>query len=755
MADFPIGANVQPAINNIDKLIASLRSAGKAAGLAEDEIDKLVKTAQKSGTDGATGINKINSELGNLGGIAKSVGPALAGVFALDKLKDFVGQVVNITAEFQKFEAVLTNTLGSNSAARRSLADIAKFASVTPFSVRELTDSFVRLANQGFKPTMQELRKLGDLASSTGKQFDQLTEAIIDAQTGEFERLKDFGIRASKAGDQVTFSFKGVQTQTEFTSDAIRQYILTLGDLDGVSGSMAAISQTLGGQINNLGDSWGKFMETLGDGNKGALSGAVSLLDKALKIATDLVTTNDQRRDKQQTAVYSEQFDKTKMLYEQVKDINKAREESIRFIGEELRSIDAQMQNLDSQIAKYETNRDAGIFNKRNVTPAEQQSYLQTLDTRNQLVNRYNDLVNEGQKGVLEAAKEIEKTELDIAKRKEQGVRLTKQQTDAEQRRLQTVRDFARELEEIEMRWSIVSATKTPLQDIAKSTDTLGSISPLSLKPAESTSTADAQKSKLENRKNLEQAGFDFSVNLINTLSAIQSEADQMERQRLQDKYNYELSLAGNNETAKAKIKADFEKKDRELQQRQAQRNREMAMFNIIANTAESIIKTGANLGYPAAIPFQIFAGITGAVQLAAVLNAKLPRFKDGVFDLNGPGTETSDSILSLLSAHESVVPARKSRKFKDILQPIIEDENVSYNDLKNIIDRNIPNAVRGDLFLKLKQESDPVMHEVRDILRDIKNKPTTGKGIDAKGLYDYMERDGVVKKTYKQNYFW
>jgi hypothetical protein len=33
---------------------------------------------------------------------------------------------------------------------------------------------------------MEQMRQMGDLASSVGKSFDQLTEAILDAQTGEF-----------------------------------------------------------------------------------------------------------------------------------------------------------------------------------------------------------------------------------------------------------------------------------------------------------------------------------------------------------------------------------------------------------------------------------------------------------------------------------------------------------------------------------------------------------------------------------------
>jgi hypothetical protein len=343
----------------------------------------------------------------------------------------------------------------------------------------------------------------------------------------------------------------------------------------------------------------------------------------------------------------------------------------------------------------------------------------------------------------------LQKEEEKVNAKKEKGVKITNDQINAEQRRLEKVRDFARELEEIEMRWSIVSSTKRPLQDIARAEDTIGPIQPLSLKPVNQTQQNDTTQDK----KDLRQAEFDFAVNLINTLSAIQNEADQMERDRLRSKYEYDLRLAGNNETAKAKIKAEFDKKDRELQQRQAQRARDMAVFDIFLNTGRGIM--AALTSVPPNVPLSIFIGATGLLQAGLALSRPLPKFKDGVFDLIGPGTETSDSILARLSAHETVVPARKSRKFKDILKPLVEDENITYNDLKGIIDKNIPNHVRGDLFFKLKQESDPVMHEVRDILRDIKNKPTSHVNIDKHGFFEYQEKELHRKKVYKDKISW
>ena len=147
-----------------------------------------------------------------------------------------VPKLVEATAKYQKYAAVLTNSLGSQALARKAMEDIVKFASATPFSVDELTDSFIKYTNRGLKPTQEEMTKLGDLAATTGKDFGQLTEAVLDATTGEFERLKEFGIKASQAGDKVTLSFKNQTVVVDKNSESIRQAIIAFGGLQGVAG---------------------------------------------------------------------------------------------------------------------------------------------------------------------------------------------------------------------------------------------------------------------------------------------------------------------------------------------------------------------------------------------------------------------------------------------------------------------------------------------------------------------------------------
>ncbi|HZF64205.1 MAG TPA: hypothetical protein VEZ55_06970, partial [Chitinophagaceae bacterium] len=210
--------------------------------------------------------------------VVKNSTSVIAGFASFAAATNIINDIILVRGEFQKLEAVLTNSLGDKLAATEALKMISEYAATTPFQLQELGAAYVKLVNQGIKPTKAELQSLGDLAASTGKGFDQLSEAIIDAQTGEFERLKEFGIRASKEGDRVAFTFKGVKKEVDFTTDAIKDYIISLGRLEGVSGATAAISATIEGQLSNMADAWSRLLNEIGQANEGSISTVISSL---------------------------------------------------------------------------------------------------------------------------------------------------------------------------------------------------------------------------------------------------------------------------------------------------------------------------------------------------------------------------------------------------------------------------------------------------------------------------------------------
>lgn len=162
---------------------------------------------------------------------------------------------VATAGKFERYNSILTNALGSQSEAVKAMQMIKDTASKTPFEVDQLTESYIKLVNRGFRPTAIEITKLWDLASSQWKSFDQLVEAMLDAQTWEFERLKEFWVKASASWNQVAFTFRGVTTTVAKTENAIRDYVLALGETKGISWSMAAQSSTLEWRLSNLQDS--------------------------------------------------------------------------------------------------------------------------------------------------------------------------------------------------------------------------------------------------------------------------------------------------------------------------------------------------------------------------------------------------------------------------------------------------------------------------------------------------------------------
>lgn len=229
----------------------------------------------------ATTGSEAGSRIGNAFNMANGM-IGMLGIGAVGSIGMLGRTIMDVTAKFEKFGIVLKNTLGEAKGAD-ALNMIANFAATTPFQLDEVTGAFIKMANQGFVPTRQEMVKLGDLASSTGKSFDQLAEAILDANTGQFERLKEFGIKASQNGDRVTFSFKEQKTTVENTNSAIQKYLLSLGDMKGVAGANEKISASLTGQISNLGDKVGAMFNQIGTANKGflyaAVGGAATLID--------------------------------------------------------------------------------------------------------------------------------------------------------------------------------------------------------------------------------------------------------------------------------------------------------------------------------------------------------------------------------------------------------------------------------------------------------------------------------------------
>lgn len=207
----------------------------------------------------------VRRGLGSVKKVVFSTQAAVAGLAGAAGLGAFVKSTIETNRSFQALEASLKTFLGSAEKASGAFSVLQEFAAQTPFSLQEVVGGFNRLISVGLNPSIIALEAFGNIASGTGKQLEQFVEAAADAAVGEFERLKEFGIKARSEGDKVVFTFKGVETEIRKDAEAIEGYLVNLGQTE-FAGAIAEQSKTLNGAFSNLNDSIQAFQKQIGEG---------------------------------------------------------------------------------------------------------------------------------------------------------------------------------------------------------------------------------------------------------------------------------------------------------------------------------------------------------------------------------------------------------------------------------------------------------------------------------------------------------
>jgi hypothetical protein len=237
-----------------------------SATLLRQEVARARNDIDGFADRGAARLKEIDDGFMGMGNAANMATAKLAG-FAAGLLS--VGQaasfMVRANADMQRLSAMLEVATGSAGSAATAMSQLQSFAAETPFTLGQVTEAYIKLKNLGLDPSTEALRSFGNTSAAMGKDIMQFIEAVADAATGEFERLKEFGIKTSTEGDKVKFTFQGVTTTVQNTAQAITGYLRGLGDESGVfAGSMAKQMDTIDGKLSNLDDAASRLATTLG-----------------------------------------------------------------------------------------------------------------------------------------------------------------------------------------------------------------------------------------------------------------------------------------------------------------------------------------------------------------------------------------------------------------------------------------------------------------------------------------------------------
>lgn len=239
---------------------------------ARRKVDSELKKAEDAGV-------RLQSRFS---AIAAAISAAIAAI----GVKHLVDELVRVQREFDVLSVQLKTAVGGSAELAAAQMDrLQKFAQETPYGLNQVVEAFTKLVNLGLDPSERALRSFGDTAAAMGKPLTQLIEAVADAATGEFERLKEFGIKAKQEGSKVELTFKGVKTTVANNATAIQGYLMKLGETN-FGGAMAERMKTLDGAVLALGDTWeGLFLTISQSGVGDAIAQAVRQVTEAISQA--------------------------------------------------------------------------------------------------------------------------------------------------------------------------------------------------------------------------------------------------------------------------------------------------------------------------------------------------------------------------------------------------------------------------------------------------------------------------------------
>lgn len=266
MAEENVGSIVYTVRADTAQLVTGEKTASKSMDRLEAGMAKADKGADKL----SQSIKKANRDMHDGGSAASSFASGLRQLVTAAAALATLKKLVDVQREFDRLNAGLVTATGGAERAAMAFAALQEFAAKTPYDLAQTTDAFTKLVNFGLDPSERALTSYGNTASALGKDLSQMVEAVADATTGEFERLKEFGIKASKEGDRVSLTFRGITTNIGNNAAEIEQYLIALGENE-FAGNMAARAATLDGAISNLGDTWDGLFRTVSQAGVGDL----------------------------------------------------------------------------------------------------------------------------------------------------------------------------------------------------------------------------------------------------------------------------------------------------------------------------------------------------------------------------------------------------------------------------------------------------------------------------------------------------
>lgn len=226
---------------NTAKFQKSIKGASGTTKTLLTALNKITVASKKT----ASALLSVGKTLAGIG-----AGAALGGLYAL-----YNGASDNVKA-FEDLRAKLSGVTGDLQSAEKVFWELNALEDQTTKSTTELSEALLYLNKFGIGVTSEDMKNLSAVSIGLNKDLASVTSAIGKAAQGRYQGIKELGIAVEDAGNTLKLSFKGVTTEVEKDTDAIKNYLSNLGKTQ-FSEVLEAKLQTTDAALNRFKNAWG------------------------------------------------------------------------------------------------------------------------------------------------------------------------------------------------------------------------------------------------------------------------------------------------------------------------------------------------------------------------------------------------------------------------------------------------------------------------------------------------------------------
>jgi hypothetical protein len=197
--------------------------------------------------------SSLGDGMRNVATTAAGLAAALAGISGAAAT---VEMGISAASELENYRLTLETVMKDTKKAGEIMRWASQFANITPFDTDEVVEATVRLQSYGIS-AVKNMRRIGDMAAVMNKPLMQAVEAIADAQTGELERMKEFGITKAMIDAQAQkMGLKPINAKGQIVDQAAFNEALFALMEERFAGGMERQAQTFKGRMSTISGTW-------------------------------------------------------------------------------------------------------------------------------------------------------------------------------------------------------------------------------------------------------------------------------------------------------------------------------------------------------------------------------------------------------------------------------------------------------------------------------------------------------------------